>query len=98
MSVRTVVSAQSFVAGPELAPVAVGVARERDAADERRHVRADDGGAGRRRDERDRAAAGRADCVVHGFAVVNAPGPESIVKLISVPAGALTKPAPPGSR
>ena len=30
--------------------------------------------------------------VVHGFADVNAPGPESIVKLIDVPFGAFTKP------
>ena len=28
--------------------------------------------------------------VVHGFADVNAPGPESIVKLIGVPSGAFT--------
>src|SRR5215469_7964607 len=32
--------------------------------------------------------------VVHGFGVVNEPGPESIEKLIDVPSAALTKPAP----
>ena len=32
--------------------------------------------------------------VVHGFAVVNAPGPLSFVKLICVPSGAFTKPLP----
>jgi hypothetical protein len=32
--------------------------------------------------------------VVHGFAVVNPPGPLSIVKLIDVPSGAGTKPLP----
>ena len=32
--------------------------------------------------------------VVHGFAGVKAPGPESIVKLIWVPSGALTNPVP----
>ena len=32
--------------------------------------------------------------VVHGFAVVNAPGPLSFVKLICVPFGAFTKPLP----
>ncbi len=33
--------------------------------------------------------------VVHGFAVVNEPGPQSIVKLICVPFGAFTKPPVP---
>ena len=33
--------------------------------------------------------------VVHGFVVVNAPGPLSIVKLIVVPSGAFTKPPVP---
>src|SRR5260370_1318409 len=32
--------------------------------------------------------------VVHGFADVNAPGPESIVKLIWVPSSAFVKPVP----
>src|SRR5580765_3564011 len=34
------------------------------------------------------------ETTVHGFADVKPPGPESIVKLICVPAGALTNPAP----
>ena len=33
--------------------------------------------------------------VVHGFVVVNEPGPESIVKLICVPSGAFWKPPVP---
>ena len=33
--------------------------------------------------------------VVHGFGVVNAPGPVSIVKLICVPSGAFWKPPVP---
>ena len=33
--------------------------------------------------------------VVHGFADVKDPGPESIVKLIDVPLGAFTKPPAP---
>ena len=32
--------------------------------------------------------------VVHGFAVVNEPGPLTLVKVIDVPAGAFTKPSP----
>src|SRR5262249_36610517 len=32
--------------------------------------------------------------VVHGFGVPSVPGPDAIAKLIEVPAGALTKPAP----
>ena len=32
--------------------------------------------------------------VRHGLVVVNEPGPEAIVKVIGVPAGAFTKPAP----
>src|SRR4051794_40477816 len=35
-----------------------------------------------------------APTVVHGFVVVNEPGPLTLVKLIDVPAGAFTKPAP----
>ena len=35
-----------------------------------------------------------APTVVHGFAVVNEPGPLSFVKLIDVPSGAFTKPLP----
>src|SRR5262249_40548563 len=32
--------------------------------------------------------------VVHGFGVPSVPGPESLLKLIEVPSGAFTKPAP----
>ena len=82
-----------FVAGPEFAPVPFGVARQRDTADRHRRVRADRRHAGDRRAQVDRAGA-RPPAVVHGFADVNAPGPLSIVKLICVPFGALTKPLP----
>jgi hypothetical protein len=93
MSVRTVESAQSFVAGPELAPVAsvlrVSVTPPTTVVTcalttvvpgvvETRLI----------------VQVPVAPSVGHGLTVVNAPGPESIVKPISVPAGALTKPEP----
>ena len=52
---------QTFVAGPELAPTPFVSRRQRDAADRDVDVRADDRGAGGRRGDRGRAAAGRAD-------------------------------------
>ena len=72
----------------------VGVPSQGDARDGERRVRADHRHARHRGREVDRAGAGAAGDVVHGFADVNEPGPLSIVKLICVPSGAFTKPEP----
>ena len=91
MSVRTVASAHSFVAAPELAPTPL-VSRCSETPPTLTVVWALTTVVPVTAELSVIVQLPVPPAVVHGFAVVKAPGPESIVKLIWVPSGALTNP------
>src|SRR5262245_35745906 len=93
MSVRTVPAAHSFVAGPELPPVpSVRRVSEMPLTDTVASAFTMVAPVTAERSVIEQLPV--PPVVMHGDAVVNAPGPDTIVKPINVPSGAFTRPEP----